>query len=86
LTNGLQTIVRHLAEPEIAVGSVISAVIGCEAAPEGVSPIAMQSQVTADRFLSPIALIPADDQQLGLQASSHRFRSSDKGFLPLSVC
>jgi hypothetical protein len=64
--------------------AVISAVIGCEAAPEGVSPIAMQSQVTADRFLSPIALIPADDQRLGPQASSNRFRCSDKGFLPLS--
>ena len=44
----------------------------------------MQSQVTADRFLSPIALILADDQRLGPQASSHRFRCSDKGFLPLS--
>jgi hypothetical protein len=66
------------------VGAVISAAIGCEAAPEGVSPIAVQSQVTADRFLSPIALIPADDQQLGPQASSNRFRCSDKGFLPLS--
>jgi REP element-mobilizing transposase RayT len=64
--------------------AVISAVIGCEAAPEGVSPIAMQSQVTADRFLSPIALIPADDQRLGPQASSNRFRCSDKGFLPVS--
>jgi hypothetical protein len=49
-----------------------------------VSPIALQSRVTADRFLSPIALIPADDQQLGPQASSNRFRCSDKGFLPLS--
>jgi hypothetical protein len=64
--------------------AVISAAIGREAAAEGVSPIALQSRVTADRFLSPIALIPADDQQLGPQASSNRFRCSDKGFLPLS--
>jgi hypothetical protein len=35
-----------------------------EAVPEGVSPIAMQSQVAADRFLSPIALIPADDDRV----------------------
>jgi hypothetical protein len=68
------------------VGAVIPAAIGREAAPEGVSPIAMQSRVTADRFLSPIALIPADDQRLGPQASSHRFGCSDKGFLALSVC
>ena len=66
------------------VGAVIPAAIGREAAAEGVSPIAMQSRVTADRFLSPIALIPADGQQLGPQASSNRFRCSDKGFLPLS--
>jgi hypothetical protein len=65
-------------------GAEIPAAIGNEAAPEGVSPIAVQSRVTADRFLSPIALIPADDQQLGPQASSNRFRCSDKGFLPLS--
>jgi hypothetical protein len=65
-------------------GAKIPAAIGNEAAPEGVSPIAVQSRVTADRFLSPIALIPADDQQLGPQASSNRFRCSDKGFLPLS--
>ncbi len=68
------------------VGVVIPAAIGREAAPEGVSPIAMQSQVTADRFFSPNALIPADDQRLGPQASSHRFGCSDKGFLALSVC
>ena len=68
------------------VGAVIPAAIGREAAAEGVSPVCVQSQVTADRFLSPIALIPADDQRLGPQASSHRFRCSDKGFLPLSVC
>ena len=66
------------------VGAVIPAAIGREAAAEGVSPIALQSRVTADRFLSPIALIPADDQRLGPQASSNRFRCSDKGFLPLS--
>ena len=63
---------------------MIPAAIGREAAAEGVSPIAMQSRVTADRFLSPIALIPADDQRLGPQASSNRFRCSDKGFLSLS--
>ena len=63
---------------------MIPAAIGREAAAEGVSPIAMQSRVTADRFLSPIALIPADDQRLGSQASSNRFRCSDKGFLSLS--
>ena len=68
------------------VGAVIPAAIGREAAAEGVSPIAVQSRVAADRFLSPIALIPADDQRLGPQASSNRFRCSDKGFLPLSVC
>ena len=62
------------------VGAVITAAIGREAAAEGVSPIAMQSRVPADRFLSPIALIPADDQRLGPQASFHRFRCSDKGF------
>jgi REP element-mobilizing transposase RayT len=66
------------------VGVVISAAIGNEEASARVSPIAMQSRVTADRFLSPIALIPADDQRLGPQASSNRFRCSDKGFLPLS--
>ena len=66
------------------VGVEVPAAIGREAAPEGVSPIAMQSRVTADRFLSPIALISADDQQLGPQASSNRFRCSDKGFLSLS--
>jgi hypothetical protein len=66
------------------VGAVISAAIGREAVAEGVSPIAMQSRVTADRFLSPIALIPADDQRLGPQDSSNRFRCSDKGFLSLS--
>jgi hypothetical protein len=66
------------------VRAVIPAAIGREAAAEGVSPIPMQSRVTADRFLSPIALISADDQQLGPQASSNRFRCSDKGFLPLS--
>ena len=61
-----------------------SAAIGNEEVPQSVSPIAVQSRVTADRFLSPIALIPADDQRLGPQASSHRFCCSDKGFLPLS--
>ena len=66
------------------VGVVISAAIGNEEASERVSPIAVQSRVTADRFLSPIALIPADDQRLGPQASSHRFPCSDKGFLSLS--
>ena len=66
------------------VGAEIPAAIGNEEVPQSVSPIAMQSRVTADRFLSPIALIPADDQRLGPQASSHRFRCSDKGFLPLS--
>jgi len=66
------------------VGAVRSAAIGNEAASERVSPIAVQSRVPGDRFLSPIALIPADDQQLGSQASSNRFRCSDKGFLPLS--
>ena len=66
------------------VGAVRSAAIGNEEDPQSVSPITVQSRVTADRFLSPIALIPADDQQLGPQASSHRFRCSDKGFLPLS--
>ena len=65
------------------VEAVIPAAIGREAAAEGVSPIALQSRVTADRFLSPIALIPADDRRLGPQASSNRFRCSDKGFLPL---
>ena len=63
---------------------MIPAAIGREAASERVSPIAVQSRVTADRFLSPIALIPADDQRLGPQASSNRFRCSDKGFLPVS--
>jgi hypothetical protein len=63
---------------------VISAAIGNEEVPQSVSPIAMQSRVTADRFLSPIALIPADDQRLGPQDSSNRFRCSDKGFLSLS--
>ena len=66
------------------VGAEIPAAIGNEATPQSVSPIAVQSQVTADWFLSPIALIPADDQRLGPQASSNRFRCSDKGFLPLS--
>jgi hypothetical protein len=66
------------------LGAVIPAAIGREAAAEGVSPIAAQSRVAADRFLAPIVLIPADDQQLGPQASSNRFRCSDKGFLPLS--
>ena len=66
------------------VGAVNPAAIGREAAAEGVSPVGVQSQVTADRFLSPIALIPADDQRLGPQASSNRFRCSDKGFLSLS--
>jgi hypothetical protein len=66
------------------VGAVISAAIGNEEVPQSVSPIAMQSRVTADRFLSPIALIPADDQRLGPQDSSNRFRCSDKGFLSLS--
>lgn len=66
------------------VEAVIPAAIGREAAVEGVSPIALQSRVTADRFLSPIAYIPADYQRLGPQASSNRFRCSDKGFLPLS--
>ena len=33
------------------VGAVIPAAIGREAAPEGVSPIVVQSRVTADRFL-----------------------------------
>ena len=66
------------------VGAVIPAAIGREAATERVSPIAVQSRVTADRFLSPIALIPANDQRLGPPASSNRFRCSDKGFLPLS--
>ena len=68
------------------VGGVRSAAIGNEEVPQSVSPIAVPPRVAADRFLSPIALIPADDQQLGPQASSHRFRCSDKGFLPLSVC
>ena len=71
---------------DIPVGAVIPAAICREATPEGVSPIAVQSRVTADRFLSPIALIPADDQRLLPRASSHRFRCSDKGFLSLSVC
>ncbi len=62
----------------------IPAAIGNEAAPQSISPIAVQPRVTADRFLSPIALIPADDQRLGPQASSHRFPCSDKGFLSLS--
>ena len=66
------------------VEAVISAAIGNEEASERVTPIAVQSRVTADRFLSPIALISADDQRLGPQASSHRFRCSDKGFLSLS--
>jgi hypothetical protein len=66
------------------VGAVRSAAIGNEEDPQSVSPIALQSRVTADRFLSPIALIPADDQRLGPIASSNRFRCSDKGFLPLS--
>jgi hypothetical protein len=66
------------------VGAVRSAAIGNEEVPQSVSPIAVQSLVSADRFLSPIALIPADDQKLRPQASSNRFRCSDKGFLPLS--
>jgi hypothetical protein len=66
------------------VGAVRSAAIGNEEDPQSVSPIAVPPRVAADRFLSPIALIPADDQRLGPQASSHRFRCSDKGFLPLS--
>ena len=68
------------------VGAVRSAAIGNEEVPQSVSPIAVQSRVPADQFFSPIALIPADDQRLGPQASTHRFRCSDKGFLPLSVC
>jgi hypothetical protein len=66
------------------VGAVRSAAIVNEEVPQSVSPIAVKSRVAADRFLSPIALIPADDQRLGPQASSNRFRCSDKGFLPLS--
>jgi hypothetical protein len=40
--------------------------------------------VTADRFLSPIELISANENPLGAQSSSQRFRCSDKGFLAMS--
>ena len=66
------------------IGAVIPAAIDHEATPKSVSPIAVQSRVTADRFLSPIALISADENRLGPQASPQRFRCSDKGFLSMS--
>jgi hypothetical protein len=66
------------------ITSIIPEAIGTEEVSQAVSTIVVAPHATADRFLSPIALISANENRLQPQASSQRFRCSDKGFLAMS--
>jgi hypothetical protein len=66
------------------ITSIIPEAIGTEEVSQAVSTIVVPPHATADRFLSPIALISANENRLQPQASSQRFRCSDKGFLAMS--
>jgi hypothetical protein len=57
-----------------AITSITPVAIGTEEVSEDISPTDVQSHVTADRFLSPIALISADENRLVKNGDRHLAR------------